>query len=240
MSDWVSAWSDSGSSLPVMRRMGGRPTEVEIQVLPTAICRSFMRSTLTGASMPSGVERCCLVLIPLMRGQTRPIRRIGQPGFVGDLIGSEQGKEGLVEACIPDELPFLHEVMKFFDALCSQLEFADGRAVQKHFGGDDSAFPVFLWQKTLRNDAFEAKRKIHGGLSPEIFWVAAEDTLQGLRRVDGVEGGEDPRPVSAAEMATAMVSRSRISPMRMTSGLWRKTYRSPARKLSVSLPTCAG
>ena len=44
-------------------------------------------------------------------------------------------------------------------------------------------------------------------------------------------------PVSAALSAVSRVSRSRISPMRMTSGSWRSTWRSAEGKDSVSLPT---
>ena len=44
-------------------------------------------------------------------------------------------------------------------------------------------------------------------------------------------------PVSAADSATFMVSASRISPIRMTSGLSRTTWRSAWLKSRVSLPT---
>src|SRR5512139_659443 len=44
-------------------------------------------------------------------------------------------------------------------------------------------------------------------------------------------------PVSANEIAYSMVSRSRISPMRMTSGAWRSVFFSAANQLSVSMPT---
>ena len=44
-------------------------------------------------------------------------------------------------------------------------------------------------------------------------------------------------PVSAAVRAVSMVSRSRISPTRMTSGSSRRAARSPAAKDWVSLPT---
>ena len=42
-------------------------------------------------------------------------------------------------------------------------------------------------------------------------------------------------PVSAARMAMSAVSRSRISPTMMTSGSWRRMWRSPAAKVS---PIC--
>ena len=44
-------------------------------------------------------------------------------------------------------------------------------------------------------------------------------------------------PVSAALSAVSSVSMSRISPIRMTSGSWRSTWRSAAPNDSVSLPT---
>ncbi len=44
-------------------------------------------------------------------------------------------------------------------------------------------------------------------------------------------------PVSAMVSAAAMVSRSRISPIRITSGSWRRTYFSAAVKLLVSVLT---
>src|SRR5579862_4658493 len=44
-------------------------------------------------------------------------------------------------------------------------------------------------------------------------------------------------PVSAAVMAISIVSRSRISPTRMTSGSWRKARRRPSAKLGTSTPT---
>jgi len=44
-------------------------------------------------------------------------------------------------------------------------------------------------------------------------------------------------PVSAAVIAAEIVSRSRISPTRMTSGSWRSTRLSAAAKLWVSSPT---
>ena len=47
-------------------------------------------------------------------------------------------------------------------------------------------------------------------------------------------------PVSAAVMAVEMVSRSRISPTRITSGSCRRAARRPAAKLMVSAPTSAG
>ncbi len=43
-------------------------------------------------------------------------------------------------------------------------------------------------------------------------------------------------PVSAAESAVATVSSSRISPMRITSGSWRRTRRSARSKDPVSVP----
>ena len=46
-------------------------------------------------------------------------------------------------------------------------------------------------------------------------------------------------PVSAAFMAVSIVSASRISPIRITSGSWRSAARSPMRKLSVSSPDLA-
>ena len=44
-------------------------------------------------------------------------------------------------------------------------------------------------------------------------------------------------PVSAAVSAVSMVSRSRISPTRMTSGSWRSALLSACPKLMVSTPT---
>src|SRR5512139_2830789 len=44
-------------------------------------------------------------------------------------------------------------------------------------------------------------------------------------------------PVSAKAMAYSMVSRSRISPIRMTSGAWRRVFFSAENQLSVSMPT---
>ena len=44
-------------------------------------------------------------------------------------------------------------------------------------------------------------------------------------------------PVSAAESAVRTVSSSRISPIRITSGSWRRTRRIALAKLSVSEPT---
>jgi hypothetical protein len=46
-------------------------------------------------------------------------------------------------------------------------------------------------------------------------------------------------PVSEMVMAASMVSRSRISPMRTTSGSWRRAYFSAAVKDAVSMPTVA-
>ena len=43
-------------------------------------------------------------------------------------------------------------------------------------------------------------------------------------------------PVSAALKAILMVSRSRISPTRMTLGAWRRAARKPLEKLSKSVP----
>ena len=44
-------------------------------------------------------------------------------------------------------------------------------------------------------------------------------------------------PVSAAESAVRTVSSSRISPIRITSGSWRRTRRIAWAKLAVSEPT---
>ena len=44
-------------------------------------------------------------------------------------------------------------------------------------------------------------------------------------------------PVSAKATACSMVSRSRISPIRITSGAWRSVFFSAATQLSVSTPT---
>jgi hypothetical protein len=44
-------------------------------------------------------------------------------------------------------------------------------------------------------------------------------------------------PVSAASMAISIVSTSRISPMRMTFGAWRRAARSASEKVLVSEPT---
>ena len=44
-------------------------------------------------------------------------------------------------------------------------------------------------------------------------------------------------PVSAKAIACSMVSRSRISPIRITSGAWRSVFFSAASQLSVSRPT---
>ena len=44
-------------------------------------------------------------------------------------------------------------------------------------------------------------------------------------------------PVSANAMAWSMVSRSRISPIKMTSGAWRSVFFSAASQLSVSMPS---
>ncbi|MCY1314740.1 hypothetical protein D9M70_654480 [compost metagenome] len=44
-------------------------------------------------------------------------------------------------------------------------------------------------------------------------------------------------PVSAKARACSMVSRSRISPIRITSGAWRRVFFSAAWKLRVSTPT---
>ncbi len=44
-------------------------------------------------------------------------------------------------------------------------------------------------------------------------------------------------PVSAKAMPYSIVSRSRISPMRITSGAWRSVFLSALNQLSVSTPT---
>ena len=44
-------------------------------------------------------------------------------------------------------------------------------------------------------------------------------------------------PVSAKATACSMVSRSRISPIRMTSGAWRSVFFSAVSQPSVSMPT---
>ncbi|MCY1551714.1 hypothetical protein D9M68_880610 [compost metagenome] len=44
-------------------------------------------------------------------------------------------------------------------------------------------------------------------------------------------------PVSENWIACSMVSRVRISPMRMTSGAWRRVFLRAASQLSVSSPT---
>ena len=62
--------------------------------------------------------------------------------------------------------------------------------------------------------------------------ITIEDPVEFACRVDMQRW-----PVSANAMAYSIVSRSRISPMRITSGAWRSVFFRAANQLSVSTPT---
>jgi hypothetical protein len=54
-----------------------------------------------------------------------------------------------------------------------------------------------------------------------------QDAGDRLRGGGGVQGGKDECPVSAAPIAAWKLIASRISPIMMMSGSWRRTYFSP-------------
>jgi hypothetical protein len=70
----------------------------------------------------------------------------------------------------------------------------------------------------LRNDALEDKAELGSNLCLLVRRKDIDDPVNRLWCILSVEGCEYKRPVSAALMASEMVSRSRISPTRITSG----------------------
>ena len=91
--------------------------------------------------------------------------------------------------------------------------------------------------KRLAQHALEHHRQLSPHLGLLIGRKHIEDAVDGLNARVGVEGREHQVTGLGDHQRRSMVSRSRISPTRMTSGSCRSTYFSAFLKESVSAPT---
>jgi len=80
----------------------------------------------------------------------------------------------------------------------------------------------------MKRKAFE-RRGADGTADPSIGKTPTI-ALDGFCRGDGVQSGHDEVSVSEASRAISIVSRSRISPTRMTFGAWRNARAQGQRK----------
>jgi hypothetical protein len=112
--------------------------------------------------------------------------------------------------------------------------FAGAHGVFENLNGGDSSAALTRHQ-TLRNDVTEGLGKTRA----DGLLVGQRENTDGafdsFRGVDGMQRGKNQVPVSEASSAISIVSRSRISPTRITFGAWRSAARSASEKVGVSL-----
>jgi hypothetical protein len=103
-----------------------------------------------------------------------------------------------------------------------------------HLGGEHAALPPARGMRVCADHALEHERELRADLR---LLVRREDVDDAVDRLDGAElvcSVANARwPVSAIVSAASMVSRSRISPMRTTSGSWRRAYLSASLNAGV-------
>jgi hypothetical protein len=122
--------------------------------------------------------------------------------------------------------------------LALEDQVGDQRRLQHDLDGGDAARAAF--SRGIRRCEIRARmfsdRSI-SSCSRLLFREEVDDAVERLVGAVGVQRREQRWPVSANWMPYSIVSRSRISPIRMTSGAWRSVFFSAMCQLSVSTPT---
>ena len=95
-------------------------------------------------------------------------------------------------------------------------------------GGDQPTGP--LGQQPLVDDGQQRAGQLDLDLGAAVGGEDVDDAVDGLGRVVGVQRGEDQVAGLGDGQGGRMVSRSRISPTRMTSGSWRRAERRASAK----------
>ncbi len=115
----------------------------------------------------------------------------------------------------------LHGIFQLIHlALANQIR--DRRGVDQNLERRDPALLVGLGNELLRDDAAQAGRQHGAHMRLFVGGKCIHQAIDGRRGAIGVQRPITRIPISAAVTAMLMVSRSRNSPTRMTSGSSRK------------------
>ena len=132
--------------------------------------------------------------------------------------------------CMPYFLPDCIERVDLVDLVVADQR-ADRRRHDENLRRHRAARPFARRQQRLRDDPLEHERELRAHLRLLVAREDVDDAVDRLGRASSCAAWRSARwPVSAIVSAAWIVSRSRISPIRMTSGSSRSAYLSAARE----------
>lgn len=132
---------------------------------------------------------------------------VGYPNRIlpADRAGSHQACQVSVQCVHSQRCAGLHHRCQL-EALVVTDQTAHSICSHQNFCGSHTAAAHCQRNQRLGDNALQNRGQLRPDLVLGVWRTAVDDTVQGLRRTCGVQGGHDQVPVSAAVTAAEMVS----------------------------------